>query len=245
VGLASLAAAAVKSSLDYTSYGFSLTNAFESPSLIFYNGHPTLSRIVLRPSIFQFQKLKLNPNIFSAQLNLLFSLSGDFTNGLSVLAPYGSDQSPTQADVEEVLNNYTAVVNSTDDSVNDVSDDFVKTWTVQAYMTGQAKVKFTFSKIPYLRLILPDSNNYEIAQVSVITTTGEVQIDGQMMYPGISFFVGTGVVALIQGLLKDMVTFLGSVLVSPLFFGKMSELIVFTRKSHQQLCFKTGSRSMV
>jgi hypothetical protein len=214
VGMSSLLAAAVKTTMDYTAFGFSLTNAFESPKVVFYNGQSDLQQVTLTPTVFEYLKLKIDPASFSSSLKDFFALTGEFMSGYSIYAPNDNSPPPTQEDIEGALNNYTATANTTDGTISDTSSVLAQDWTVQQFMTGQVKGKFTFSKIPYIRALIQDTDSFELAQTSIITTTGQLQIDGQTIYPGLSFFAGVGVTDFLVKMATDVIEGVGAILVS-------------------------------
>ena len=54
--------------IDFVSFGFSLTNSFESPKIVFYNGRMDLKMITLMPTIYRYVKLKIDGEILSPKI---------------------------------------------------------------------------------------------------------------------------------------------------------------------------------
>jgi len=201
-----------ETSFGYAELGFSVTEAFQSPDITFYNGGMDLSTVRLNPSLFYAVAMNIDGETFGRRIKDFFQVGGNFLYGIKVLPNTPEGKPPSSEEITHVLNTFDTTKDENGFTA-DITRELSERWTVMASLTGYMKGKIMFSKIPFLRAIFDDSDAFDVAHASSVVTTGKTIVDGEIVSPGFSLFAPVGPTGMSIDFAKHIIASVGSIMV--------------------------------
>jgi hypothetical protein len=178
--------------MNYYSWGFSLTNAFEI-ALPLFNGKELLN-YAAKPTITDSISLSLESGKIHSSLEDMFEFSGTLTRGLIVNSATPGAPPADERTTKDAVAGFDARETGQNGEKGDITNEFDE-WTIQALVKGQLKLTMLLSNIPVVGDFLQDFE-IDLLQANAFISTGTQEIvvaekpEPETVHAGIYLFMG-------------------------------------------------------